>query len=175
MRTIITGFIVFGLWSAISTYIYVCKIQGLCAEPISLQAIAPSSDNKMSEDTLIKVVVKEQAVLPKNLVNYFDFDKSEYKVNDLTKKYFNEATIYLKEFTNARLIISGHTDAIGTEKYNLDLGYRRAKSAKQYFERTGIPAEKISIESKGETQPVDNNSTSEGRAKNRRTEITINK
>jgi len=114
-------------------------------------------------------------VLPINLVNYFDFDKSEFKVNDLTKKYASESNEYIKQYTNARLIITGHTDAIGSEEYNQNLGYRRAQSAKQYFESAGIPATKISIESKGEIQPVDSNSTKEGRAKNRRTEITINK
>ena len=175
MRTIITGFIVFALWSTLSTYIYVCKIQGLCTEPISLQATAPSPENDMLKDTLTKVDVKEQAVLPKDLVSYFEFDKSEFKVNDMTKKYINESSVYINEFTNARLMITGHTDAIGTEEYNQSLGLRRAESTKQYFEKLGIPAVKIRIESKGETQPVDNNSTREGRANNRRTEITINK
>ena len=175
MRTIITGIIVFALWATLASYIYVCKIQGFCSEPISLQAITPSLDNKTPADTLTKVVVKEQAVLPQNLVNYFEFDRSDYKVNDMTVKYYKEADLYLKENTNARLIITGHTDAIGTEKYNLDLGYRRAQSTKQYFEKAGIPAEKISVESKGETQPVDINSTTAGRANNRRTETIIKK
>jgi outer membrane protein OmpA-like peptidoglycan-associated protein len=174
MRTIITGFIVFALWSTLSTYIYVCKIQGLCGAPISLMAIAPSPESDIPKDTLTKADTKEQVVPPKNLVNYFEFDKSEFKVNDLTKKYSNESTLYLKQNTKAKLIITGHTDEIGTEEYNLKLGYRRAQSAKQYFETLGIPAEKISIESKGEIQPVDINSTKEGRANNRRTEITIN-
>ena len=175
MRTLVAGFIVFALWSIFSTYIYVCKIQGLCGEPISIQANAPPPEIKMLKDTLTKVDVKEQAVLPENLVNYFEFDKSEFKVNDLTKKYFNETSVYLEQHTNARLIITGHTDAIGSEEYNQNLGYRRAQSAKQYFESVGIPSKKISIESKGEIQPIDSNSTNEGRANNRRTEITINK
>ena len=175
MRTLVVGFIVFALWSIPSTYIYVCEIQGLCSEPISLQANAPSSESKMLNDTLTKVDVKEQALLTENVVNYFEFDKSKFKVNDLTKKISDESNVYLKQHTNARMIITGHTDDIGSEEYNQKLGYRRAQSAKQYFESVGIPAEKISIESKGEIQPVDSNSTKEGRANNRRTEISINK
>jgi outer membrane protein OmpA-like peptidoglycan-associated protein len=175
MRTLVVGFIVFVLWAIPSTYIYVCKIQGLCSEPISIQANTPSPESKILNDTLTKVDAKEQALLNEIVVNYFEFDKSEFKVNDLTKKYFNETSVYLEQHTNARLIITGHTDAIGSEEYNQKLGYRRAQSAKQYFESVGIPAEKISIESKGEIQPVDSNSTKEGRANNRRTEITINK
>ncbi|HZK61338.1 MAG TPA: OmpA family protein [Anaerovoracaceae bacterium] len=182
MRTLVAGFVVFVLWSIPSTYIYVCKIQDLCSEPISLQANTPSPESKMLNDTLTKVNVKEQkvdakeqALLNEIVVNYFEFDKSEFKVNDLTKKFSDESNVYLKQHTNARMIITGHTDAIGSEEYNQKLGYRRALSAKQYFESVGITAEKISIESKGEIQPVDSNSTKEGRANNRRTEIIINK
>jgi outer membrane protein OmpA-like peptidoglycan-associated protein len=175
MKTIIAGVVVFALWSAFSTYIHVCKIQGLCSDPISLQTAAPSAENEVLIDTLAKAEVKEQAMLPKNLVNYFEFDKSDFKVNDLSKKFSTEANMYLKQYTNARLIITGHTDAIGSEEYNQKLGFRRAQSAMQYLESAGIPAKKISIQSKGEMQPADNNSTNEGRANNRRTEITTNK
>ena len=175
MRTLVAGFVVFALWSTLSTYIYVCKIQGLCSEPISLQANTPSPESKMLKDTLTKVDVKEQALLNEIVVNHFEFDQSEFNVNDLTKKFSDESNVYLKQHSNARMIITGHTDDIGSEEYNRKLGYRRALSAKQYFESEGIPAEKISAESKGEIRPVDNNSTEEGRANNRRTEITINK
>lgn len=175
MRILVIGFIVFASWSILSTYIYVCKIQGFCGEPISLQANVPSLESEMPTDTLTTVEVKELAVLPENLVTYFEFDKSEFKVNDLTKKYANESNEYLKQDTTAMLIITGHTDATGSEEYNQNLGYRRAQSAKQYFESGGIPAQKIRIESKGEVEPIDSNSTKEGRANNRRTEIVINK
>jgi outer membrane protein OmpA-like peptidoglycan-associated protein len=175
MRTLVVGFVVFALWSALSTYIYVCKIQDLCSEPISLQANAPSLEKKTLKDSLTKVEVKEQALLSEVVVNHFEFDKSEFKVNDLTKKYSNESKQYLKQNPKSWLSITGHTDAIGSEEYNQKLGYRRAQSAKQYFESQGIPAEKIRTESKGEIQPVDSNSTKEGRANNRRTEIIIKK
>jgi OOP family OmpA-OmpF porin len=71
------------------------------------------------------------------------------------------------------LSITGHTDAIGSDEYNQALGYRRAKSVQHYFESKGIPANKIIIESKGEKEPADNNSSVTGRANNRRTIITI--
>lgn len=73
----------------------------------------------------------------------------------------------------SRLSITGYTDALGSDEYNLALGYRRAQSLQNYFERKGIPANKIIIDSKGEKQPADDNNTKEGRAKNRRSEITL--
>ena len=75
----------------------------------------------------------------------------------------------------ARLSITGHTDAIGSEEYNLALGFRRAQSVQSYFENKGIPANRIIVESSGEKEPADNNNTTTGRANNRRTVITINK
>ncbi len=175
MRTLITGFIAFALWSALSTYIYVCKIQELCNEPISLQLNAVSPENNIVIDTLPKVDIKEKPAVPKDLVIYFAFDKSEFNVNDQSRKYFDESNEYLEQNADVMLTITGHTDAIGTKEYNQALGYRRAQSVKQYFEREGISAKKISIESKGELQPVDNNSTQKGRANNRRTVITLKK
>jgi len=175
MRTLIVGFLAFALWSTLSTYLYVCKIKGLCYESFSLQANAVAPQDKMGIDSLPKPAVKEKPVVPKDLVIYFAFDKSEFNVNDQTGKYFDESNEYLEQNAETRLTITGHTDAIGTNDYNQALGYRRAQSVKNYFEGEGMPASKITIESKGEMQPVDNNSTQEGRANNRRTVITIKK
>jgi OmpA-OmpF porin, OOP family len=62
---------------------------------------------------------------------------------------------------------------VGSEEYNQALGLRRAQSVQVFFESKGVPANRIIIESRGEKEPVDNNSTTTGRAKNRRTVITI--
>jgi len=175
MRTLIIGFLVFASWSTFSTYIYVCKIRGLCSEPISLQINAVNSENKTVNDSLTKVVVKEKPAVPKNHVIHFAFDKSKFNINGQTGKYVDSLNEYLEQTAEAMLIITGHTDAIGTNEYNQALGLRRAQSVKQYFENEGITPKRMIVESKGEMQPVDNNSTREGRANNRRTVITIKK
>jgi OOP family OmpA-OmpF porin len=69
----------------------------------------------------------------------------------------------------------GHTDFIGTDEYNMKLGLVRAKIVQKYLEEKGIPANKIIPGSKGEEQPIADHITSAGRAKNRRTEISIKK
>jgi len=175
MRTLIIGFLVFASWSTFSTYIYVCKIRGLCSESISLRINAANSENKTVNDSLTKVVVKEKQAVPKNHVFHFAFDKSTVNVTGQTDEYIDSLNVCLEQTAEAMLNITGHTDAIGTKKYNQALGYRRAQSVEQYFESKGISAKRISIESKGEMQPVDNNSTREGRANNRRAVITIKK
>jgi OOP family OmpA-OmpF porin len=69
------------------------------------------------------------------------------------------------------VIATGHTDSIGTERYNQKLSERRAAAVKAYLVSKGIPASKITTIGKGETQPVATNKTAAGRQKNRRVDI----
>lgn len=175
MKILLIGLFTFLIWSTFSSYIYVCKIKGLCNEPGSMQISEIQNKNALVTDTLETPIAKIQLAIPKDLVLYFDFDKSDFKPNEITDNFFNESNTYLNHYTQASIKITGHTDAIGSIEYNQSLGFRRAKSAQQYFEKKGIQANKINIISKGENDPADNNNTIEGRAKNRRTVITIKK
>lgn len=172
MRTLIIGLITFLAWSTLSTYIYVCVVKGLCDEPISMQISEVNNDsfnsNNMIQDSLVK-----QAVMPKDLIIYFDFDKSDFTSNAFTDTYIDESSLYLNQNSQAKLSITGHTDAVGTKEYNQALGYRRAQSLQRYFEKKGVLANKMIITSKGENNPVDDNNSETGRANNRRTVITI--
>ncbi|ACL72552.1 OmpA/MotB domain protein [Thioalkalivibrio sulfidiphilus HL-EbGr7] len=69
--------------------------------------------------------------------------------------------------------VVGHTDNTGAADYNMDLSKRRAESVKAYLVEKGIRADLITTEGRGITQPVASNATTEGRAQNRRVEITI--
>jgi outer membrane protein OmpA-like peptidoglycan-associated protein len=175
MRILIIGFLVFCGWSALSTWIYVCKIKGLCGEPIAVQADTVSQKAAIAIDTIAKPAVQEQAVIPENLVIYFAFDKSDFTPDAKTNKFFDESKAYLDQNLQARLNITGYTDAVGTDQYNQTLGYKRAQNVQKYFESKGIPADKIVTESKGEKEPADDNNTTTGRANNRRTVLTIKK
>jgi outer membrane protein OmpA-like peptidoglycan-associated protein len=173
MRILVVGFLAFSIWSAIATYIYVCQIKGLCYEPISLQISETNNKDIIASDTTARHIVLEQAVIPKNLVIHFAFDKSEFNSETETERYFNESNSFLNKNTQARLSITGHTDAIGSDMYNQALGFRRAQTMQHYFESKGMPGNKIVIESRGEKEPADDNHTKSGRANNRRAVITI--
>jgi outer membrane protein OmpA-like peptidoglycan-associated protein len=176
MKILLFGFLAFLTWSALSTYIYVCKIKGLCNEPITKQPDAVSQKETVANDTFrMPLVQVEAAAIPKDLMIYFAFDKSEFNSDTAADRYFDESNAYLGQNAQARLNITGYTDAIGSLEYNQALGYRRAQRVKQYFESRGIPANTIIIESRGEKEPADDNNTPEGRANNRRTSITIKK
>lgn len=173
MKIIIIGLFAFIAWSSLSTYLYVCKIKGLCNETVIMPLSEGNPGNTISSDTLQKPIEQKEMLIPKNLFTYFAFDKSEFKPDAETNRYFLESTAYLNKYTEARLLITGHADAIGSDEYNQALGFRRAQSLAQYFESKGMQGNKIKLESKGEKEPADDNSSAAGRANNRRTVITL--
>lgn len=99
----------------------------------------------------------------------FDFDKSVLRPDG--KKAIDDALAKLSGVDLEMVIATGHTDSIGTEKYNQRLSERRAAAVKQYLVSKGIPASKITTIGKGKSQPVATNKTKEGRQKNRRVDI----
>ena len=102
---------------------------------------------------------------------FFDFDKSvlkpegKAKLDDLVSKV---------QGVNLEVIIAvGHTDSVGTDAYNQKLSVRRSEAVKAYLVSKGIEKNRVYTEGKGEKQPVADNKTKEGRAKNRRVEIEV--
>jgi OOP family OmpA-OmpF porin len=173
MRILIIGFLVFCGWAALSTWTYVCKIKGLCCEPTTVQAETVSQKEAIAYDSVPQPAVQPQVVIPDNLVIYFAYDESDFTPDAATNKFLDESNAYLNQNLQARLHITGHADAKGTDQYNQELGLRRAQSVQKYFESKGMPANKIVTESKGEKEPADDNNTTAGRANNRRTVLTI--
>lgn len=69
--------------------------------------------------------------------------------------------------------IQGHTDGVGSEDYNLSLGEERAEAVRRYLSKEGVPLHKMSVISYGESEPVADNKTREGRAQNRRVVLVV--
>jgi OOP family OmpA-OmpF porin len=102
---------------------------------------------------------------------HFDFDKSVLKPEGKAK--LDDLVGKLKAVNLEVVIAVGHTDSIGSDAYNKKLSLRRADAIKAYLVSKGIEANRIYTEGKGESQPVADNKTKEGRAKNRRVEIEV--
>jgi OOP family OmpA-OmpF porin len=69
--------------------------------------------------------------------------------------------------------LEGHTDSIGTEQYNQGLSERRAASVRDYLQKKGVDSGRITSRGFGESKPIADNKTRDGRAKNRRVEIRV--
>lgn len=102
----------------------------------------------------------------------FAFDKAN--INAEADRRLDELVTRLQGMDQVeRVVIVGHADSIGTNEYNKELSQRRAESVKRYLEQKGIAPERVDVRAMGETQPVAPNTTSAGRAQNRRVEIEI--
>jgi len=102
---------------------------------------------------------------------FFDFDKSVLKPEGKAK--LDDLVGKVKDINLEVIIAVGHTDSVGTDAYNQRLSVRRAEAVKAYLVSKGIEKNRVYTEGKGEKQPVADNKTSEGRAKNRRVEIEV--
>ena len=104
---------------------------------------------------------------------HFAFDKAE--LSDEAKAALDEFATDLKSrYTNVYIEIQGHTDSVGPEDYNEKLGLERAESVRRYLNRAQqLPLHRMSVISYGETAPVADNDTREGRAQNRRVVLVV--
>jgi OOP family OmpA-OmpF porin len=102
---------------------------------------------------------------------FFDFDRAVLKPEG--RASLDSLVDKIKSINLEVVVAVGHTDATGAEAYNQALSVRRAEAVKAYLVSKGIAANRVYVEGKGEAQPVADNSTREGRAKNRRVEIEV--
>ena len=102
---------------------------------------------------------------------FFDFDKAVLKPEGKAK--LDDLASKVKAINLEVIIAVGHTDAVGSDAYNQKLSVRRAEAVKAYLVTKGIEKNRVYTEGKGEKQPVADNKTTEGRAKNRRVEIEV--
>jgi len=101
----------------------------------------------------------------------FDFDSDVLRAE--SKKNLDNLASSLNSFGDSKLMLIGHTDAQGTDTYNLDLSRRRASAVARYLESRGVNSARVQIAGRGETEPIAANDTEPGRQENRRVEVAI--
>jgi OmpA-OmpF porin, OOP family len=102
----------------------------------------------------------------------FDFDKDTLRPD--AEAILAEAVSILQKYPQLKVEVAGHTDSVGTEEYNQGLSERRAATVYNYLTNAGIDAARlVGPNGFGELRPIDTNDTSEGRARNRRTELNV--
>ena len=148
-----------------------------------------SLDHGISEDLLLKepflVELYDPSAIPEafekvqfSFTNMtfsdanFAFNSDEFRPGEPFIMYADSVKTFLELNPGKALTIIGHTDNVGTEEYNYDLGIRRAESAKEYFQELGVTTD-IEVESKGEKRPAASNKSSRGRQKNRRVNFVL--
>jgi outer membrane protein OmpA-like peptidoglycan-associated protein len=169
IRPLIIGVLLFLIWSALSTWFFISKLYPISDSPI--EAALTEEAIPLPESPSATPILPDK---PGDITLYFDYNKAIVKALNTLDDFLTKSDEYLKVDTAACLIITGHTCSIGSEKYNLELGMKRALAVQNYLRGKGFTNHCFKVYSKGEKEPAQNNSTEEGRIKNRRVELTIN-
>ncbi len=101
----------------------------------------------------------------------FDFDKSNLKAD--ARANLDKLAVILNKYSDTDILIDGHTDSKGSDEYNLTLSQSRAQSVASYLAGLQVASMRMAINGYGESRPVADNATDEGRALNRRVEVGI--
>jgi len=113
-----------------------------------------------------------QAILV-NLPEGVTFDVGSYSLKPQFRATLDKVAESLKQYPNSLIDVYGHTDSTGSDAYNQTLSENRARTVANYLTMQGVSAARIRSQGYGETMPVADNATEEGRRKNRRVEIKI--
>jgi OOP family OmpA-OmpF porin len=167
MRILIVGFAAFVVWCVFSAWMYNDNLLPVLNKPEPVPTVPEKTD--VVADSLAKIY----AAMPQKLSIPFEFNKAQFKSDQQTDSRIAEFKSWLEKYPSSKLYVTGHSDLVGTEKYNYDLGLKRATVIGDYVKGNGIDPQRILVESKGESEPVGDYLTEEGRAKNRRTEVTL--
>jgi peptidoglycan-associated lipoprotein len=107
----------------------------------------------LTEDQIFAQKSLDQLNAEKPLADvYFELDES--MVTDSARPLLQRNADWLKRWTSTQVTVEGHCDSRGSSEYNLALGTRRSTSVKDYLVSLGVPAERITVISKGKEQPV---------------------
>jgi outer membrane protein OmpA-like peptidoglycan-associated protein len=101
------------------------------------------------------------------------FDTNKYNINTASQTALNKLIGVFKEYPDTNILVVGHTDSQGAEDYNMTLSKNRAYAVTNYLSNNGISSGRLTTNWFGETQPMHDNSTADGRAKNRRVNVAI--
>lgn len=108
------------------------------------------------------------------IILHFDTGKSTIQLTQTQREKYLDIVRALDKVDNVSILVEGHTDQTGTAEGNLILGEKRAAFIKDYLVKNGVDPIRIQTVSKGQTEPIADNQTEQGRTQNRRIVITVN-
>jgi OOP family OmpA-OmpF porin len=140
------------------------------AKPMDSDGDGVTDDKDQCPNTPKGATVDARGCWTYAAVVLFGFDSADIKSD--AHPMLNEAVKILKKNPAIKVEVDGHTDNVGPAAYNVNLSERRANSVMKYFVDNGVEAERLTVKGFGLTKPAASNDTKEGRAKNRRVELT---
>lgn len=155
-----------GYWTPADATVVGCD--GVVAKPVAVAPATPAPAPTPAPQAP-PAPVSEKVTFAAD--TFFDFDKATLKPDGKAK--LDDLASKLQGMNLEVVIAVGHTDSVGADAYNQKLSIRRAEAVKGYLVSKGIDTSRVYTEGKGEKQPIADNKTAAGRAKNRRVEIEV--
>ncbi|MBN8575054.1 MAG: OmpA family protein, partial [Candidatus Kapabacteria bacterium] len=149
------------------------NVQDYISQPLEFSSVSMKKGEQVKKDIMIMSI--DHAIATgatfklKNI--FFEFGKAD--ITAASAPELQRLYDFLREYPKIRVEVSAHTDAVGSDEANMTLSNNRAKSVVQYLQRLGIDASRMVSQGYGETKPVGDNTTDEGRALNRRVEFKL--
>jgi type IX secretion system PorP/SprF family membrane protein len=140
------------------------------------ETLNKKDENEQQDEITVKTEAGVVTYFPHELedLSYdFQFDFDAYNLNKEDERYIRDMTEILRQNKRVKVKLTGHTDNVGTEEYNMELAFERAKKIGIILLKNGVPKRKIKLITKGESEPMSTNETTEGRAKNRRVQMEL--
>ncbi|MEM6643167.1 MAG: OmpA family protein [Bacteroidota bacterium] len=133
---------------------------------------------ELPQDTVYAELTKDISLEPikkgtKVVLNNIFFETGKAELKPISYVELSKAVSLLQNNGSMKIEVGGHTDNVGAESTNLSLSQRRAQAVVDYLALAGIDSSRLLAKGYGETQPISDNATKQGRARNRRTEFTI--
>ena len=144
--------------------------------PVKMILPAEKKISSTKKDSLIDIDISKTQELKIGVtynIKNINFETGKAKLTTKSLPKLDKLVEYLNKNTDIKIQINGHTDNVGTEKFNIRLSENRAKAVKNYLETKGISANRITCKGYGSSQPIATNYTQKGRNKNRRVEFKI--
>ncbi|MEN2752072.1 OmpA family protein [Psychrobacter sp. FBL11] len=107
-------------------------------------------------------------------IQVINFELDKAIIPEVNKPFLDRAANVVQEVPNVELVIIGHTDNQASDAYNMELSRDRAEAVKEYLVSKGVDASKLTTKGMGESEPIADNSTEQGRFRNRRIEFVVN-
>lgn len=150
-------------------YGYLAEAEGFVAIGANINLTQEEEFKEVRQDLYLVPVEVGSRVTINNI--FFDFDKATLRNESYPE--LNRILEFMNDYPNIRIQILGHTDSIGDENYNQQLSERRADAVARFLRVNGINTDRLIVEGKGESDPIADNDTAEGRQQNRRVEFEI--
>lgn len=166
---------------AILYYNYCCNCKttavAAASPPLTKTDTANTKDTVSTKTDTAKAIdwnALKEKINANPLVLYFGTAQAGINLTAEDNQKVSDIVKYMGHVDAATVNIVGYTDNVGKRETNMKMGQQRAESSKDYFVKDGISASKIKTSSKGPDEPAADNSTTDGKSKNRRTVVTVN-